>query len=173
MWDLPGPGIKPMFTELAVGFLTTGPPGKSPLHPFICPLGDRGSGFSASSSTLVIFCLGFFNRSHSFIFKPFQANRSNVKTRLAHTFYLNSLTKLFTCCPMPYTWLCWVSTACSPCCLSPSAWFLPGEARPKHRIHRQEPADDGRVSAVCRDGDRQHHDPLHPAAPAEIPSGPR
>ena len=29
IWDLPGPGIKPMFLALAVRFLTTGPPGKS------------------------------------------------------------------------------------------------------------------------------------------------
>ena len=28
MWDLPGPGIEPMFPALAGGFLTTGPPGK-------------------------------------------------------------------------------------------------------------------------------------------------
>ena len=28
MWDLPGPGIKPMSLALAGGFLTTGPPGK-------------------------------------------------------------------------------------------------------------------------------------------------
>ena len=29
MWDLPGPGIKPMSPALAGRFLTTGPPGKS------------------------------------------------------------------------------------------------------------------------------------------------
>ena len=29
MWDLPGPRIEPVFPELAVGFLTTGPVGKS------------------------------------------------------------------------------------------------------------------------------------------------
>ena len=29
MWDLPGPGIKPMSPALAGGFLTTVPPGKS------------------------------------------------------------------------------------------------------------------------------------------------
>ena len=28
MWDLPGPGIKPMSPALAGRFLTTGPPGK-------------------------------------------------------------------------------------------------------------------------------------------------
>ena len=28
MWDLPGPGLKPMFPELAGGFLTIVPPGK-------------------------------------------------------------------------------------------------------------------------------------------------
>ena len=30
MWDLPGPGTEPMPPALAGGFLTTGPPGKSP-----------------------------------------------------------------------------------------------------------------------------------------------
>ena len=29
MWDLPGPGIKPVSPALAGGFLTTAPPGKS------------------------------------------------------------------------------------------------------------------------------------------------
>ena len=29
MWNLPGPGIEPVFPALAAGFLTTGPPGKS------------------------------------------------------------------------------------------------------------------------------------------------
>ena len=33
MWDLPGPGLKPMSPALAGGFLTTAPPGKSlPFH---------------------------------------------------------------------------------------------------------------------------------------------
>ena len=31
MWDLPGPGLKPMSPALAGGFLTTAPPG-SPVH---------------------------------------------------------------------------------------------------------------------------------------------
>ena len=30
MWDLPGPGLEPMFPALAGRFLTTAPPGKSP-----------------------------------------------------------------------------------------------------------------------------------------------
>ena len=29
MWDLPGPGLKPVSPELAGGFLTTAPPGNS------------------------------------------------------------------------------------------------------------------------------------------------
>ena len=29
MWDLPGPGLEPMFPALAGGFLITVPPGKS------------------------------------------------------------------------------------------------------------------------------------------------
>ena len=34
MWDLPGPGFKPMSPVLAGGFPTTAPPGK-PYHPFL------------------------------------------------------------------------------------------------------------------------------------------
>ena len=34
MWDLPGPGIEPVSPALAGGFLTTAPPGKSPLVDF-------------------------------------------------------------------------------------------------------------------------------------------
>ena len=33
-WDLPRPGMEPMSPASAGGFLTTGPPGKSPLHQF-------------------------------------------------------------------------------------------------------------------------------------------
>ena len=29
MWDLPGPGLEPVYPALAGGFLTTAPPGKS------------------------------------------------------------------------------------------------------------------------------------------------
>ena len=32
MWDLPGPELEPMFPALAGEFLTTVPPGKSPIH---------------------------------------------------------------------------------------------------------------------------------------------
>ena len=35
IWDLPGPGLKPMSFALADGFLTTGPPGKGPKEPFL------------------------------------------------------------------------------------------------------------------------------------------
>ena len=31
MWDLPGPGIELVSSELVGRFLTTGPPGKSPM----------------------------------------------------------------------------------------------------------------------------------------------
>ena len=31
MWDLPGPGLEPVSPALAGGFLTTAPPGKSPV----------------------------------------------------------------------------------------------------------------------------------------------
>ena len=36
MWDLPRPGIEPMFPALAGGFLTAAPPGKSQCHCFLC-----------------------------------------------------------------------------------------------------------------------------------------
>ena len=36
MWDLPGPGIKPMSPALVGGSLTTGPPGKSLSYLFFC-----------------------------------------------------------------------------------------------------------------------------------------
>ena len=32
MWDLPGPGLEPVSPTLAGGFLTTVPPGQSPIH---------------------------------------------------------------------------------------------------------------------------------------------
>ena len=35
MWDLPGPGLKPVSPALAGGFLTTAPPGK-PQIPAFC-----------------------------------------------------------------------------------------------------------------------------------------
>ena len=39
MWDLPGPGLKPMSPALAGRFLTTAPPGKSPNIIFFSLLG--------------------------------------------------------------------------------------------------------------------------------------
>ena len=35
MWDLPGPGLEPVSAVMAGGFLTTEPPGKSLLVPFL------------------------------------------------------------------------------------------------------------------------------------------
>ena len=34
MWDLPGPGLQPVSPALAVGFLTTVPPGKYTIFKF-------------------------------------------------------------------------------------------------------------------------------------------
>ena len=34
MWDLPGPGIEPVCSALADGFLTSGPPGKPCVNVF-------------------------------------------------------------------------------------------------------------------------------------------
>ena len=36
MWDLPGPGLKPVSPALAGGFLTTAPPGKPHVAVFKC-----------------------------------------------------------------------------------------------------------------------------------------
>ena len=36
MWDLPGPGIEPVYPALAGGFPTTAPPGKSQQDGFFC-----------------------------------------------------------------------------------------------------------------------------------------
>ena len=48
MWNVPGPGIKPMFLALAGGFLSTVPPGKSNTETHLCAtvrvLGGSGSG---------------------------------------------------------------------------------------------------------------------------------
>ena len=60
MWDLPGPGIKPMSPALAGGFLTTGPPGKSQISkhtplPDFCGaiLPTKFSGFFVFNSLFV------------------------------------------------------------------------------------------------------------------------
>ena len=45
MWDLPGPGLEPVSPALAGGFLTTAPPGKSPLNSFE-GLREMPSGFT-------------------------------------------------------------------------------------------------------------------------------
>ena len=52
MWDLPGPGIKPLSPALADGFLTTGPPEKS--SPFLFPenYSDKFNFFNGYRTTL-------------------------------------------------------------------------------------------------------------------------
>ena len=49
LWDLPRPGLKPVSPALAGGFLTTAPPGKSPIWHFQLKTHERF--FCASSST--------------------------------------------------------------------------------------------------------------------------
>ena len=46
MWDLPKPGLEPVFPTLAGGFLTTAPPGKPQT-----PLLDRGCMWQGSERT--------------------------------------------------------------------------------------------------------------------------
>ena len=41
MWELPGPGIKPVFPASAGGFLTTGPPGESSAHLVLLLIGSH------------------------------------------------------------------------------------------------------------------------------------
>ena len=52
MRDLPGPGIEPMSSGLAGGFLTTGPPGKS-YHSVL------NVGLSATQQDLAVYPLPF------------------------------------------------------------------------------------------------------------------
>ena len=42
MWDLPGPGLKPVSPALAGGFLTTVPPGRSRLFLILYVLEEKG-----------------------------------------------------------------------------------------------------------------------------------
>ena len=49
MWDLPGPGLKPVSPALAGGFLTTAPPGKSKKHFQIMISLDHPSGPESQS----------------------------------------------------------------------------------------------------------------------------
>ena len=53
MWDLPGPGLKPVSPTLAGGFLTTAPPGKSPENVFNVASGM----FKATHAVRIIFLL--------------------------------------------------------------------------------------------------------------------
>ena len=53
MWDLPGPGIKPVSRALAGGFLTTVPPGKSPDLLFLT------SGFYIAVCICIVYVLDF------------------------------------------------------------------------------------------------------------------
>ena len=46
MWDLPGPGLKPVSPALAGGFLTTAPPGKPDMFFFFFNGGDGFLGVS-------------------------------------------------------------------------------------------------------------------------------
>ena len=42
MWNLPGPGLESTSPALAGGFLTTAPPGKSPLETFLIVTTEGG-----------------------------------------------------------------------------------------------------------------------------------
>ena len=48
MWDLPGPGLEPVFPALAGGFLTTAPPGKPGCSVFN---DDKFQGMTLESAT--------------------------------------------------------------------------------------------------------------------------
>ena len=53
MWDLPGPGLKPVSPAMAGGFSTTAPPGKSHLAYFYSPWKEYTLG---STSSQELFC---------------------------------------------------------------------------------------------------------------------
>ena len=61
MWDLPGPGIKPVSPALAVGFFTTVPPGKSEGTLFRFPLcvGNLLIATVIVRLVLLLFCLTY------------------------------------------------------------------------------------------------------------------
>ena len=52
MWDLPGPGLKPVSPALAGGFLTTAPPGKPDITGFGLCFPDTGKPFPQVSYNL-------------------------------------------------------------------------------------------------------------------------
>ena len=63
MWDLPGPGLKPVSPALAGGFLTTAPPGKSLLYSLLYLTLSLGimllgfiHGFACVSSLFLFYC---------------------------------------------------------------------------------------------------------------------
>ena len=57
MWDLPALGIKPMSPELAGGFLTTGPPGKSCLWGLLFKNSAYESRKGQNFSTMNKYCI--------------------------------------------------------------------------------------------------------------------
>ena len=72
MWDLPGPGLEPMYPALAGRFLTTAPPGKSLDNTFV----DSGSFPGKVTQTVIP------DRSESLV----------TLTILGHGCYINPLT---------------------------------------------------------------------------------
>ena len=85
MWDLPGPGLKPMSPALAGGFLTTVPPGKSlsilHLAVYICPCHHliftkvdkqfNGERIDISTNSVGTIWICMQNMSLSFILTPY------------------------------------------------------------------------------------------------------
>ena len=55
MWDLPGPGLQPVSPALAGGFLTTAPPGKSPVFCF-------DSTYKWDHTVFLFLCLIYFTK---------------------------------------------------------------------------------------------------------------
>ena len=60
MWNLPGPGVKPISPALADGYLTTGPPGESPFE-------DQSSGDECLQLLLVWKTLYLFSTSEVYL----------------------------------------------------------------------------------------------------------
>ena len=69
MWDLPALGIKPMSPELAGGFLTTGPPGKSCLWGLLFKNSAYESRKGQNFSTMNKYCILTLKKNENGRFK--------------------------------------------------------------------------------------------------------
>ena len=101
MWDLPGPGLKPMSPALAGRFLTTAPPGKPPNRVF-----------------LICFVLGFFSQNmESERIKSKSGCRLYYVMNEVGAFFLSALSSLE--CGFHPEVASWLQNGCYPSSLCP------------------------------------------------------